>query len=265
MGEASSISPEQLLIGGMLGMFILSISIVVFFVVYQRRLFKQQQEHLRKEADYQQKLLRANFLSQEKERNRIGKDLHDEVGAMLTTTKLYFGHLEQAGTQEQFQTIKEKTFSLLDQTMTTVRRVSHDLRPVVLEKLGLVEAIFNTIDLINQSGEIKIDFHHEMNESCHEEFELNWYRIVQELTHNTIKHASAKTIEIHFSSAEGKMKMLFKDDGIGFEEGFTSMSGLGMQNIQSRLQLMHGEMDIQKPEDCGIQISLSSTLKPHII
>lgn len=261
MGETSPISAEQLLIGSMLGMFLLSLSIVIFFVVYQRRLLRQQQNHQQKEADYQQQLLRANFQSQERERNRIGKDLHDEVGALLTTTKLYFQHLDRNTQEEKFAEIKSKAFSLLEETMTTVRRVSHDLRPVVLERLGLVEAILNVVDKINQSDQIKIEFKHSLSTEPDAEYSLNWYRIVQELINNTLKHANATVIVLDLKTFQGELWLTYSDNGKGLTPESDTASGLGMQNIRSRIGLMQGEMNIKQKEQ-GFEVVLKSKLKP---
>ena len=262
MGETTGISSEELLIGGMVGMFLLAISIVIFFVAYQRRLFKQQQAHQQKEAEHQQQLLRANFLSQEKERSRIGKDLHDEVGAMLTTSKLYFQHLNQQVNAEKFEEIKAKTMGLLDETMTSVRRVSHDLRPVVLERLGLVEAITNMVDQLNASEQIQVSFHANSNVAIHKEFALNWFRILQELLNNTLKHAQAKHIDIHLRTASNTIILNYADNGIGLPKNGKVMTGLGMQNIESRLNLMNGRLEIKSRAGEGLEMQLSSELQP---
>lgn len=261
MGETSSISAEQLLIGSMLGMFLLSLSIVVFFVVYQRRLLKQQQAHQKKEADYQQQLLRANFQSQERERNRIGKDLHDEVGALLTTTKLYFQHLDQKNDPDRFTEIKGKAFSLLEETMNTVRRVSHDLRPVVLERLGLVEAILNVVDKINSSGQIEVQFKHSLTMEPNGEYALNWYRIIQELINNTLKHAEASLIVIDLKTDKDQVILNYSDNGKGLDEGSDTKAGLGIQNIRSRISLMQGSLEIMEKAK-GFEVILTSKLKP---
>lgn len=245
----------------MLGMFILSLSIVIFFVVYQRRLLKQQKAHQQKEADHQQQLLRANFQSQEKERNRIGKDLHDEVGALLTTTKLYFQHLDQKNDPERFSEVKAKAFTMLEETMNTVRRVSHDLRPVVLERLGLVEAILNVVDKINASDQVKITFLHAVAEEPESEYALNWYRIIQELINNTLKHAGASTIHLDLRTVKDELILNYSDNGKGLSLESDIKGGLGLQNIRSRIGLMHGDLDI-KERNKGFEMTLRSKLKP---
>ncbi len=261
MGETSAISAEQLLLGSMLGMFLLSLSIVIFFVVYQRRLLKQQQQIQQREAEYQQELLRANFLSQEKERNRIGKDLHDEVGALLTTTKLYFQHLSQTNDPEKFLEVKTKAFSLLEDSIHTVRRVSHDLRPAVLERLGLVEAISNVVDKINASGQIEVNFNHSLDSEPETEYALNWYRIVQELINNTLKHAEASRVSLDLRQIKNELILNYSDNGKGLTPESDTKHGLGIQNIRSRISLMHGSLELKDKTD-GFEMVLRSKLKP---
>lgn len=246
----------KLLFAGMIGMFLLALGLVLFFLAYQRRIIQQQKEHQRKETDYQQKLIRANLLSQEKERNRIGKDLHDEVGAMLTTSKLYFRYLDKEVEADKFVVLKQKALQLLDETMASVRRVSHDLRPAVLERLGLVEAIANIADQLNETEEIKVYFKNQGKNSMDKEYELNWFRIVQELVNNTLKHAEATEISIELISDQDSLNLVYQDNGIGLETEDESNQGLGMQNIESRLQLMNGSLKYCEKEGSGICLKM---------
>ncbi len=262
MGETAAITSTELFLAAMLGMFLLALGVVFFFLAYQRRIIKQQKEHQAKEAEYQQQLMRANLLSQEKERNRIGKDLHDGVGAMLTTAKLYFRHLDQDVAPEKFTELKEKAFGLLEETMVSVRRVSHDLRPVVLERLGLVEAIANTVDQINQAGEIRIEFRHSEEAEPDKEYQLNWYRIIQELITNTLKHAGATVIHIDLTGTADQLQVVYQDDGVGLTRGEEPRSGLGIQNIESRLGLMGGTLEFLEKEGSGIYLEMISSLRP---
>ncbi len=249
------------MLSGMLGMFILSLGVIFFFMAYQRKILKQQKEHQEKEAEYQQELLRANFQSQERERNRIGKDLHDEVGALLTTTKLYFQHLDPKTAPERFTEVKAKAFSLLEESMSTVRRVSHDLRPVVLERLGLVEAILNVVDKINSSDQVEVIFEHALSTEPTGEDALNWYRIIQELFNNTLKHAGATIITLNLKNQQDELILVYKDNGKGFSEDSDIKHGLGLQNIRSRVSLMGGSVEFKEEVQHGFEAILKAKIK----
>jgi signal transduction histidine kinase len=261
MEESATIGITEVILIAMLAMFLLSMGIVFFFLAYQRRILRQQKEHQVKEAEYQQQLMRANLLSQEKERNRIGKDLHDSVGSMLTTARLYFKQIKKEATDEQFDGLKTKALEILDETMTSVRRVSHDLKPVVLEEMGLAEAISNMVDQINDSGQIHVDYEYDSVTEMDKEYELNWFRIVQELVNNTLKHSGAQHIIMRLSIGKDKALFQYEDDGKGMN-GNTVSTGLGLKNIESRLQLMQGKMTLNDPSGAGISLSLNSDVKP---
>ena len=242
----------------MAGMFILALGLVAFFLAYQKRILRQQREHQQKEAEYQQQLLRANLLSQEKERNRIGKDLHDEVGAMLSTSRLYFRHLEQGGEPEKFAELKQKALDLLEDTMMSVRRVSHDLKPVVLERLGLVEAIANMAEQVSKSGVLKVCFRNHWEGEMDKEFELNWFRIIQELLNNTLKHSGADEIFMELKGDQQRVEFSYNDNGVGLSDEAVASAGLGMQNISSRLSLMQGGMTFDENQKQGIALHMNS-------
>lgn len=250
----------DIIVTSMLGMLILALSLVLFFIVYQRKLFQQQQELQRKENEYQQRLLRASLLSQEKERNRIGKDLHDEIGVLLSTAKLYYKHLNQDLDSVKYNEIKEKVQHMLDETMTSIRRISHDLQPVVLEQLGLIEAIDNILERFNQHEKLDISFEHDLRITLSKEYQLNWYRIVQELINNTIKHAHAQTISIQLFNEQDKVKLIYTDDGIGLSTGHDRQIGLGLKNLESRLKLMDGEWNFPENQTKGFKVTMSATI-----
>ena len=262
LGQDEVMTNSNILLVGIGGMFLLALGIVAFFFAYQRRILRQQKEHQKKEAEYQQQLLRANLLSQEKERNRIGKDLHDEVGAMLSTSRLYFRHLEQSTDIEKFTELKQKALNLLEETMTSVRRVSHDLKPIVLEQLGLVEAIANMAEQVNESGLIKVCFRNQWEGTMDKEYELNWFRIIQELLNNTLKHSGANEIHIDLKGDQTRVEFEYSDNGVGLSDESDASAGLGMQNISSRLSLMQGAMTFGENQKDGIKLHMTSAVRP---
>jgi len=242
-------------------MVLFSLGVALLFLAYKKKILQQQKEHQRKEAEYQKQLLRANLKSQEQERNRIGRDLHDGVGSLLTTSKMYFSHLEQDHDKAEFEALKQKVFELLDDTINSVRRVSLDLRPVVLEQLGLSEALTNLVHQLNKGGDIKVDLNNSWQGTMPEEFELNWFRIVQELLNNTLKHAEATEVGIQISENQGRFVLIYEDNGKGLSQPVLKETGLGMRNIESRLHLMEGHMQWMDKSTPGIGLRLSSITK----
>lgn len=243
MVETSDQTILEVLLIGMIGMFVLASAVVVFFIVYQNRLLSQQKKHQEIVAAYQKELLKAVINGQENERSRLAKDLHDEIGAMLTTIKLYTSQIDQVGPGEALKEIREKATGMLDETIRNTRRITHDLSPVILKKFGFTDALESIIKKINESGKIKVDVIQTDTVHLTYEKELALYRISQELINNTLKHAEASQITISLHAMPDHIQMIYEDDGIGFMvEDVRQISGLGLKNIESRLNLFDGKV-----------------------
>ncbi len=256
MGESEEAITLKIVIIGMVVIFILSLSVIIFFIIYQRRLLAQQKKHQKIEFDYQKELLKTSITSQEEERNRIAKELHDDVGAMLTTTKLYFGQITPEIPPEELKSITEKMSAFLDDMIQSVRSISQDLRPVVLEKLGLIEAIDSLAQTINDSGKIKVYFKNNTTRIIAKSKELNLYRIIQELIANTLKHAAASTIKIELKNENDSLIIWYEDDGKGMDqETLPYQRGIGLKNIESRLSILSGDIFFLE-KDFGVKIQL---------
>ncbi len=243
MGESESTITLQVIIIGMVMFFVLALAVILFFIVYQKRLLAQQKKHRQIEADYQRELLAVAIESEEKERTRIGKELHDDVGALLTTTKLYLSQVSSELSPEELTKTTDKMRSLFDTMIQGVRNISQDLRPVILEKLGLMEAIDNLVQTVNDTGKIKAKFVDFSTSSIAKANELNIYRIIQELINNTLKHAVASNLSITISNTGKTLKIVYEDDGIGLQQEYLNQKGIGLKNIESRLSVVEGTMN----------------------
>lgn len=244
------------LIVGMIGMFVLTMIIIVFVLVYQRKLLRQKRQQEAAETQYQLGLLEANVKSQELERQRIARDLHDGVGVMLSTTQLYFDQLsdDTAGLQEE---VKEKINELLEDTVQSVRQISADLRPVVLDNLGLSEAIAALVEKVCKAAKLHCVYDNNVTLRLTKEQELIVYRIVQELLTNTVRHAGASEINIQLKETTGHFQLAYRDNGKGFKLGNGKKhAGLGMKNIESRVKILGGEINIDTAHKPGVFISI---------
>ncbi|MBG6133463.1 signal transduction histidine kinase [Aquimarina sp. EL_43] len=256
MGEPEEAVALKVIIIGMVVIFLLSLSVIIFFILYQRRLLAQQEKHQKIESDYQKELLKTSIISQEEERSRIAKELHDDVGAMLTTTKLYFGQITPELPPEELKGIAEKMSSFFDDMIQSVRSISQDLRPVVLEKLGLVEATQSLVQTINDSGKIKVHFKNNTIKTIAKSKELNLYRIIQELITNTLKHAEASAIYVELKNEGNSLIILYEDDGKGLKQkNLLHKKGLGLKNIESRLSVLSGKIHFFK-KSSGMKVKI---------
>ncbi|WP_108804740.1 sensor histidine kinase [Aquimarina sp. Aq107] len=256
MGESEEAITLKIIIIGMVVIFLLSLSVIVFFIIYQRRLLAQQKRHQKAESDYQKELLKTAIQSQESERTRIAKELHDDVGAMLTTTKLYIGQITPELNPEELTTIADKISGFFDDMIQSVRSISKDLRPVVLEKLGFLEAIDSLVQTIRDTGKINISFINNTTYSVSKTKELNLYRIIQELITNTLKHAEATEIKIEMKNEREILIIVYEDDGKGLnQKQLQYRKGLGLKNIESRLSILSGTISFLE-EKSGMKVLL---------
>lgn len=256
MGQSEEAITLKIIIIGMVVIFLLSLSVIVFFIIYQRRLLAQQKKHQKAESDYQKELLKTSIQSQEEERSRIAKELHDDVGAMLTTTKLYIGQISSELSPDELSMISEKISGFFDDMIHSVRSISKDLRPVVLEKLGFTEAIDSLVQTVQDSGKIKISFINNTIDPIAKTKELNLYRIIQELITNTLKHAEASKIKIEMKNLNKVLIIIYEDDGKGLnQEQLQYRKGLGLKNIESRLSVLSGSINFLE-EKSGMKVEL---------
>lgn len=230
-------------------MLIMAVSIVFFILFHQRRVIKYQL-NLQKLREGQQKLLlRAAIESEEKERKRIAGDLHDEVGASLATVRLY---LMQSGKEASLERVNATTANakqILDDIIQKVRQISHQLSPETLKEFGLQEALGNLAAKVTASGAIAMECRTgDAIPRLSPDKELAVFRIMQELLNNTLKHAGATHISLTIKVQAESLKFLMQDDGKGFDQQSfetlkSSPNGLGLKNIQSRVNILNASIN----------------------
>lgn len=200
----------------------------------------------------------AMLEGQEAERRRIASDLHDRLGSMLATVKLYFNSVEgninqlKQENKEQY----EKANSLLDEACDEVRKISHDLASDVLVKMGLVPALNELKENISKSKQINMNvFAYGLKERLSPETEVALYRIVQELTGNALKHSKAKNLTVQLNKIENNLNLMVEDDGIGFNSELAlKKEGMGLKNLQERVNKLNGKFNIDSHEGKGATI-----------
>jgi signal transduction histidine kinase len=225
---------------GMLGVFLLIALMIMLQVRNQNRLLQQQRKMSETEISHQKNLLQAVITSQEAERQRIGSDLHDEVGSVLSSLRLLIEKHIQADQQEG--AFSKQSKQLIDRVIANVRQISHNLSPRISGSYGFFDAVHELADTVNQSGTLSLTlgFDERIAETpIQENAAMAVYRVLAELINNTIKHAKASGIAIHVTVDSGKMNIRYSDDGIGMPQEKQPGRGMGMQNIESRLNMIN--------------------------
>ena len=199
---------------------------------------------------------------QEQERKRVAIDLHDRLGGILSMVKLHFSAVEEKLPEDNPEKKKFLTASeLLDLAAGEVRNISHNLLSGVLAKFGLLPALKDLTDRINESGGIKLNLlFHNVENALNGEQELQVYRIIQELISNILKHSQAKeaTIQLIRNDEEKMVNLVVEDDGKGFDPLKPSLSGgIGLSNLKARVSKLNGQFHIDSGKGAGTSISIN--------
>jgi two-component system, NarL family, sensor kinase len=214
-------------------MICLAAGIIIFIIQYQRRVMMLNRQN-------QIELMQVSIRSEEEERMRVASELHDDVGATLSSVRLF---LHQALLHPDDAALGVQTKELLDQGIRKVRDLSHQLQPTVLEYLGLSEALGALAELITRSGSVRMEMLRE-SESWPDpdpQTALGIYRIIQELINNISKHANASWIRLSTLMCDGRRCIRLVHDGNGLTEAkynelLLKKGAIGLKNIQNRLQ-----------------------------
>ncbi len=257
-----------------IGIFLLMIlaSAIIFFFSQKNKISKQKQQIAQQKLDsvldeQEIKTYNAMIEGQEEERQRIASDLHDRLGSMLSTIKLLFSSLEEkiVNVQNENKTQYEKATNLIDEACVEVRRISHNLSSGLVANYGLVKALEDLCETINHSSKVECKLlTYNMEEGLPLRFEVELYRIAQEVLNNALKHADANTITIQLGRLEDEMSMTIEDDGKGFEVDKTKgKEGMGLDSMRKRAEKLNGNLYIDSDIDKGtitiVEIPLNRT------
>jgi len=186
---------------------------------------------------------------QELERERIAKDLHDSLGGLLSAVKLQF---EKVRTNEDYNNGEfDNAQNLLDTAVDEVRSISRNLQPGSLKNMGLVAAINDLVNRYVGDTYPDIDFqHYNISRDMDNMLATSIYRIIQELLNNAIKYAKASEIIMQLNKEDDEVVISFEDDGVGFNTK-SFEKGMGLENVQSRVKYLKGDLQIDSQENVG--------------
>jgi signal transduction histidine kinase len=214
------------------------------------RLETRNQEHQRRTEQAEQELRRLSqqlVQAQENERKSIARELHDQVGQMLTAVRMELGSLTQlrSASEEQFQTRVREARQVTEQALRAVRDLAMGLRPSMLDDLGLVPAIqWQARDFSRRAGvpvhvqvDGRLDGLPEAHRTC-------VFRIVQEALTNCARHAHAQNIRISLHGRAGLLSLAIQDDGAGFGPRDSRGKGLGLIGMEERVGELGGQIEI---------------------
>ncbi|MCJ7446479.1 MAG: histidine kinase [Bacteroidales bacterium] len=192
----------------------------------------------------EKRVLNAIINTEENERKRFAKDLHDGLGPLLSTVKMSLSSLTARISDPSDKVILNNTNHLVNEAISTIKDVSNNLSPHILSNFGLASAIGAFTTKINQTKTVEIDFKSNMeNLRLENDKEVVMYRAVCELINNAIKHSGASRIEIELNKHEKFVTLQFYDNGRGFDTSTLNnddTKGMGLSNIETRVKTVEG-------------------------
>ncbi|MBI1286876.1 MAG: PAS domain S-box protein [Flavobacteriales bacterium] len=203
--------------------------------------------------------MNAVLRGQEQERKRLGAELHDGIGQILSAIGLLVSQIredEAVFNSKKLSDQLEKLNTNLQSAIREVRGISHDLMPEVLESFGLKEAVKQICASLQDRSGIQVKFDHaDLEPRYNSLIEMNLYRITQELVNNIQKHSNCKRVFVSLMDHGDSLNLMVEDDGKGFDRS-QDVNGIGLKNIRSRVALMGGQIDIESALDSGTLINI---------
>jgi PAS domain S-box-containing protein len=197
---------------------------------------------------------------QEAERRRVARELHDEIGQALTAIKLNLQAVEQSADTSPHAPHLNESVGIIDRALQQVRDLSFDLRPSLLDDLGLVAALRWYVDREARRGDLIPEFVADLSETrLPPELETACFRITQEALTNVVRHAQARRVWVELRQRGSELHLVVRDDGIGFDVSavrrrHASDVSLGLEGMQERALILNGKIEIKSAPAHGTEI-----------
>ncbi len=251
---------RNLLIGGIAFLLFISFTALLLYKnTSKKRKLAEQQEQIQKQKvetllkEQELASIDAMIAGQEKERQRVANELHDDLGSLMATIKLHFGNIKA----DKEDPALKNTHSLLDQAYQKIRGISHAKNAGVISKKGLLPAVQNMAKKISETNTLKIEvLDYGLEDRMENSLELTIFRIIQELITNIVKHARASKASIQFTQHDDSLNILVEDNGIGFKlsEMDSSTKGIGLHSIEKRVEHLGGSFTVDSISGKGSSI-----------
>ncbi|MBL4755672.1 MAG: tetratricopeptide repeat protein [Flavobacteriales bacterium] len=260
--QEAEIRKQRMILGTLIILMVLVLALA--FLLYNRMRMRQKarlNEHLLKQNEIR---LKTIVETQEKERQRIARDLHDGLGQQLAGLKINLSGLNKHRDTISLdkQNIFDASIERVDEVCVELRNIAHQMMPRALSVAGLVPAIEDLLQQLLGTSQLKYNFEAQKVEKLPEHMEIGVFRVVQELINNILKHAKAQEISVQLFRNRDHLVLIVEDDGIGIKSGESDKKGIGLMNISARVQALNGSYSFDSGPNAGtvtnIRIPLSA-------
>lgn len=251
----ADINPRVLIIGGAAVFSVLVFFIILFIVLYQRRYYRFLREKEKLHNNFQSEILKTQLETQEETFYQIGEEIHDNIGQLLSSTKLLLGITERSlpSIPDPFKTAQE----ILGKAILEIRALSKSLNKEWLHQFNLIQNLETEFERINNANVIRIQLHTSIKTlPLSPEAQVMLFRIIQEAVHNSIKHSKAKMITTHITLNDSIFISII-DDGSGFELTENEYHGVGIINMKHRTKLLGGNIYWKSRQEGGTEVQIN--------
>ena len=211
------------------------------------------------------RLMTAVLRTEERSRASISRELHDGLGPLLSSAKMSLSSLSRAELNDKDRATLQNTAAVIDEAIRSLREISNNLSPHVLNNFGLMRGIRNFVDRTMALHDVNIEFRTTLrSERYDSNIEVIIYRVVCELINNSLKHSGCKNIVVELRSPGEQLVVDYSDDGCGFEPSMVADHCMGIQNIKSRISSLGGKFGLHSKPGSGMtahfEVSITSTM-----
>ena len=226
-------------------------------VMYAHKLFKYIDRLNRQRQLLNKRILTAVLRTEEKARSRFSKELHDGLGPLLSSARMSLSALSREERSADQREIIDNTTYVIDEAIRSLREISNNLSPHVLNDFGLARGVQNFIDKSAAMHDAKIRFTTNLRTERYDtDIEVILYRVICELINNSLKHAACTSINLSLSQNGSELTLDYTDDGRGFNPQAMMDCGMGLSNISSRINSLGGTFGISSAKGKGMRAAI---------
>ena len=209
----------------------------------------------------ERKILKVIVEAEERERERFAKELHDGLGPLFSTIKLYTQSAQDENDPKARESVLEIIHESINEAISSLKEISNNISPHILHNFGLTSAVNNFVDNIKSTGKVNISCNSNTKERFQDIIEFTVYRVLVELINNAVKDGQVKNIKIKIEQADNKLKVTYSDDSKGTDLIHIADKQTGMFNIQNRINSLNGQIKIVETRDKGMKVNILINLE----
>ena len=222
-------------------------------------------EHVERMAHHRQMLekrfMTALLRTEERSRASFSRELHDGLGPLLSSAKMSLSALNRANLKDNERQILQNSSAVIDEAIRSLREISNNLSPHILNDFGLVRGIKNFVERLGTLRDTNVEFSTTLKDERYDSnIEVILYRVVCELINNSLKHADATHISVMLREERELLIVEYSDNGRGFNYSDVESSGMGLSNIRSRISSLNGKFELHSSIGKGMCVKVAVSI-----